>query len=38
LAKTIKFPRGQISTYLIGPSIGPHVGPGVYGAVILPKA
>ena len=24
--------------YLIGPSVGPHVGPGVYGAVILPKA
>ena len=38
LAKTIKYPRDQISTYLIGPSIGPHVGPGAYGAVILPKA
>ena len=38
LARTIKFPRDQISINLIGPSIGPHTGPGVYGAVILPKA
>jgi len=38
LAKAIKFPRDQISINLIGPSIGPHTGPGVYGAVILPKA
>ena len=38
LAKSIKFPRDQISINLIGPSIGPHTGPGVYGAVILPKA
>jgi DegV family protein with EDD domain len=38
LAKQVKFPRDQIGTYLIGPSVGPHTGPGVYGAVILPKA
>lgn len=38
LAKAIKFPRDQIGIYLIGPSVGPHTGPGVYGAVILPKA
>lgn len=38
LAKVLRFPRDQIPTYLIGPSIGPHVGPGAYGAVILPKA
>jgi DegV family protein with EDD domain len=38
LAKQTKFPRDRIGTYLIGPSVGPHTGPGVYGAVILPKA
>jgi DegV family protein with EDD domain len=38
LAKSTKFPRDQIGIYLIGPSVGPHTGPGVYGAVILPKA
>jgi DegV family protein with EDD domain len=38
LAKQTKFPRDQVGTYLIGPSVGPHTGPGVYGAVILPKA
>lgn len=38
LAKQTKFPREQIGIYLIGPSVGPHTGPGVYGAVILPKA
>ena len=38
LAKQVKFPRDQIGTYLIGPSVGPHTGPGVYGAVILPRA
>jgi DegV family protein with EDD domain len=25
----------RMSTYLIGPSVGPHVGPGAYGAVTL---
>ena len=38
LARTIRFPREMMTIDLIGPSIGPHVGPGVYGAVILPKA
>ncbi len=38
LAKTVRFPRDQVGIYLIGPSVGPHTGPGVYGAVILPKA
>ncbi|HUP82889.1 MAG TPA: DegV family protein [Candidatus Limnocylindria bacterium] len=38
LAKAVKFPRDRIGIYLIGPSVGPHTGPGVYGAVILPKA
>jgi len=38
LAKQTKFPRDQVGIYLIGPSVGPHTGPGVYGAVILPKA
>ena len=38
LAKATSFPRDQVGIYLIGPSVGPHTGPGVYGAVILPKA
>lgn len=37
LAKATGFPRAQIGIYLIGPSVGPHTGPGVYGAVILPR-
>ena len=32
LAKATGFPREQMSTHLIGPSVGPHVGPGAYGA------
>jgi DegV family protein with EDD domain len=38
LAARIKFPREKMTIDLIGPSVGPYVGPGVYGAVILPKA
>lgn len=38
LAKATRFPRDQVGIYLIGPSVGPHTGPGVYGAVILPRA
>jgi DegV family protein with EDD domain len=38
LARLTKFPRDQVGIYLIGPSVGPHTGPGVYGAVVLPKA
>ncbi|MEP7361518.1 MAG: DegV family protein, partial [Chloroflexota bacterium] len=37
LAKATNFPRDQVGIFLIGPSVGPHTGPGVYGAVILPK-
>lgn len=29
---------GNMQTYLIGPSVGPHVGPGAYGAVVLSRA
>jgi DegV family protein with EDD domain len=35
LAAATGFPRGQMSMHLIGPSVGPHVGPGAYGAVLL---
>jgi fatty acid kinase fatty acid binding subunit len=35
LAKATRFPREKMTTHLIGPSVGPHVGPGAYGAVIL---
>lgn len=35
LAKATGFPREQMTTHLIGPSVGPHVGPGAYGAVVL---
>jgi DegV family protein with EDD domain len=35
LAKESGFPRDRMTTHLIGPSVGPHVGPGAYGAVIL---
>lgn len=35
LAAATGFPRDEMSTHLIGPSVGPHVGPGAYGAVVL---
>ena len=35
LAKQTGFPRDKMSTHLIGASVGPHVGPGAYGAVVL---
>ncbi len=35
LAKACEFPRDKMTTHLIGPSVGPHVGPGAYGAVVL---
>jgi DegV family protein with EDD domain len=35
LAKATGFPRDKMSTHVIGPSVGPHVGPGAYGAVVL---
>lgn len=38
LASATSFPREQMTIHLIGSSVGPHVGPGAYGAVILPPA
>lgn len=38
LAGAIRFPRERMTVHLIGSSVGPHVGPGAYGAVILPPA
>jgi hypothetical protein len=35
LARATGFPRDKRSIHLIGPSVGPHVGPGAYGAVLL---
>jgi len=35
LANATGFARDKMSTHLIGPSVGPHVGPGAYGAVVL---
>jgi DegV family protein with EDD domain len=37
LAKQLKFPRDEMTFNLVGPSVGPHVGPGSYGAVVLPR-
>ena len=31
------FPRSEMSIHLIGSSVGPHVGPGAYGAVVLQR-
>lgn len=36
LARQLKFPREEMTFNLVGPSVGPHVGPGAYGAVVLP--
>ena len=36
LASATGFPRERMTIHLIGSSVGPHVGPGAYGAVILP--
>ena len=30
--------RESMTTHLIGPSVGPHVGPGAYGAVVLSRS
>jgi len=38
LAARSGFPREKMSIHLIGPSIGPHVGPGSYGGVVLRPA
>lgn len=36
LAQATGFPREQMTVHLVGSSVGPHVGPGAYGAVLLP--
>jgi len=38
LAALSGFPVEQMSIHLIGPSVGPHVGPGAYGGVVLRPA
>jgi DegV family protein with EDD domain len=38
LARACRFPREQMTVHLIGSSVGPHVGPGAYGAVVLQRA
>jgi DegV family protein with EDD domain len=38
LASRAGIARASMTIRLIGPSIGPHVGPGAYGAVVLRKA
>jgi DegV family protein with EDD domain len=38
LARAIGFPRDRMTMHLIGSSVGPHVGPGAYGAVLLAAA
>jgi DegV family protein with EDD domain len=38
LARETGFPREEMTVHLIGSSVGPHVGPGAYGAVILGAA
>ncbi len=35
LAKATGFARERMTVHLIGPSVGPHVGPGAYGAVVM---
>jgi DegV family protein with EDD domain len=36
LAQTVGFPKEKMTVHLVGSSVGPHVGPGAYGAVMLP--
>ncbi len=38
LARATGFPKEKMTVHLIGSSVGPHVGPGAYGAVMLPPA
>jgi len=35
LARATGFPRERMSLNLVGSSVGPHIGPGAYGAVVL---
>jgi DegV family protein with EDD domain len=37
LGRLLHFRRDEMTVNLVGPSVGPHVGPGSYGAVVLPK-
>lgn len=37
LARATGFPRDEMTMHLIGSSVGPHVGPGAYGAVMLAR-
>jgi len=37
LARLTGFPRADMTMHLIGASVGPHVGPGAYGAVTLTR-
>jgi DegV family protein with EDD domain len=36
LAQATGFPKEKMTVHLVGSSVGPHVGPGAYGAVLLP--
>jgi DegV family protein with EDD domain len=38
LAGTLGHQRQDMTIHLVGSTVGPHVGPGAYGAVILPPA
>jgi DegV family protein with EDD domain len=38
LATRAELPAGSIPVRAIGPSVGPHVGPGAYGAVVIYRA
>ena len=38
LAQATGFPRERITTQLIGPTIGAHLGPGAYGAVVMRRS
>jgi fatty acid-binding protein DegV len=35
LAATVSFPREKMTVHLVGSSVGPHVGPGAIGAVMM---
>jgi DegV family protein with EDD domain len=37
LAAAMNFPRDQMTVNLVGSSVGPHVGPGAFGAVVLAR-
>jgi DegV family protein with EDD domain len=38
LAQLTGVPRDEMTVHLIGASVGPHVGPGAYGAVVLSRS